>query len=340
MNSSPIISNVILSLSNISNEIYQLISSIRPDWNSSNTRLVTFTEGITNTILGLFDNRTPDDESNALVIKLFGAHTELFIDRSSELNAMLKLSHDGVLSQHVLIQFKNGVIYEYASGQACSREDVRKDNISKLIAIKFAQFHSVSIDKSEKPFLISIIKKFIQLINENQFSEIQSIISDVDIIEQRILPNLVPNAQIGKDLVLCHNDLLVKNIIYDEKREKISFIDFEYTHLNYYLYDIANHFVEYAGVENADFNLYPTHDEQKRWLKIYFQTRPINEQIIDDNLCHLIDQFSALSHLMWGLWALVQSRLSQLDFDYINYAKQRLDCYYKLKPILFQSIDN
>jgi ethanolamine kinase len=42
---------------------------------------------------------------------------------------------------------------------------------------------------------------------------------------------------------------------------------------------------------------------------------------------------------MWGLWALVQSRLSQLDFDYVNYAKLRLDCYEKLRPILFESLE-
>ena len=66
----------------------------------------------------------------------------------------------------------------------------------------------------------------------------------------------------------------------------------------------------------------------------------MKEQIIDQNLCHLIEQFSALSHLMWGLWALIQSRLSQLDFDYVNYAKLRLDCYYKLRPILFQTLEN
>lgn len=118
----------------------------------------------------------------------------------------------------------------------------------------------------------------------------------------------------------------------------ISFIDFEYTHLNYYLFDIANHFVEYAGVDDADFNLYPNRDEQKRWLKFYFQTRQIENQLVDDDLCHRIDQFSALSHLMWGLWALVQSHISLLDFDYVQYAKLRLDCYYKLRPILFESI--
>jgi ethanolamine kinase len=168
MTSYPIVVNVTLSLSRISDEIYKLISLIRPDWNSSNTRLVKFTEGITNAILGLFDNRTGDDESNGLVIKLFGAHTELFIDRQSELNSMIKLSKDGVLSQHILIQFNNGLIYEYACGKACSREDVRKENIAKLIAIKLAQFHSVPIDKIEKPHIILILRKFLQLINENE----------------------------------------------------------------------------------------------------------------------------------------------------------------------------
>ncbi|CAF5168088.1 unnamed protein product, partial [Rotaria sp. Silwood1] len=172
---------------------------------------------------------------------------------------------------------------------ACSREDVRKDHISKLIAIKLAQFHSIPIDKYEKPYVIPLIRKFIKLISENeqQKKEISTIISDVDTIDEYILPHLIPNAELGKDLVYCHNDLLVKNIIYDEKNDTISFIDFEYTHLNYYLFDIANHFVEYAGVDDADFNLYPTHDEQKRWLKIYFQSRQMNQQIINDDLCHL-----------------------------------------------------
>ncbi|CAF0968152.1 unnamed protein product [Rotaria sordida] len=324
MYSYPIVKNVTLSLSNISNEIYEVINEIRPDWNSSNTRLVPFTEGITNAILAIFDNRTFDDQSNGLIIKLFGAHTELFIDRQSEINAMVKLSQYGVLSQHVLIQFNNGIIYEFTRGEACSREDVTKENISKLIAIKLAQFHSIPVEKYEKPYIISLIRRFIELISENeeQKKEISSIISDIDTIEEVILPKLVPNGELGKDLVYCHNDLLVKNIIYDKKSETISFIDFEYTRLNYYLFDIANHFVEYAGVDDADFNLYPTHDEQKRWLKIYFDERQMNKQIINDDLCYIIDKFSALAHLMWGLWALVQSGLSQIDFDYLNYAKE------------------
>lgn len=165
---SPIITNVCLSLSNVSNDIYSLISSIRPDWNASNTRLETFTEGITNSILGLFDNRPGSNDSNGLIIKLFGANTDLFIDRQSELDAMVKLSKDEVLSQRVLIRFGNGVIYEFASGHSCSREEVREEHIAKLIAIKLAQFHSIPVELPEKPYVIPLIRKFMEIINQNE----------------------------------------------------------------------------------------------------------------------------------------------------------------------------
>jgi thiamine kinase-like enzyme len=168
MKSYPIVENKSISLSNVPDEIYSIIQSIRPDWNSSNTRLVKFTEGITNVLFGLFDNRTADDQSQALVIKLFGANTELFLNREIELSAMEKLSKEGVLSQRVLIKFNNGIIYEYAVGIPCSREDVRKQNIAQAIAIKLAQFHSVPTEQVEKSFILVLLRKFLQLLNENE----------------------------------------------------------------------------------------------------------------------------------------------------------------------------
>ncbi|CAF3964582.1 unnamed protein product, partial [Rotaria sp. Silwood1] len=58
----PIIENVSLFFSNE----YLSFKIIRSDWTQSNTRLVTFTEGLANIILGIFDRRTSDHDSNAL----------------------------------------------------------------------------------------------------------------------------------------------------------------------------------------------------------------------------------------------------------------------------------
>ena len=336
MTSFPLIENVTLSISNISNEIFPLIKSIRPNWTSLNTRLVTFTEGLCNTILGLFDSRTDADDSDGLVIRIYGAHTELYIDRQFEINAMKILSENKIISQRVLIQFQNGIICEYVSGQPCSTEDIQKESITRLIAMKLAQFHNVPIEKVDQPYIITLYRKLLHLLADSSF-DLSSIRSDIDQLEKHILPKLIPNAQLGKDLVLCHNDLVMKNIIYHEKNQTISFIDFEYAHVNYALFDIANYFVEYAGGDNPNFDVYPSRDEQKRWLEIYFQTRGMTEQIIDDHLCDLIDQFSALAFLLWGLWGLVQSNISQLDFDYIEYAQMRFNHYKNLRRLLFQS---
>uniref|UniRef100_A0A674HP95 ethanolamine kinase n=1 Tax=Taeniopygia guttata TaxID=59729 RepID=A0A674HP95_TAEGU len=52
---------------------------------------------------------------------------------------------------------------------------------------------------------------------------------------------------LGSPVVLCHNDLLCKNIIYDSTQERVRFIDYEYTGYNYQAFDIGNHFNEFAG---------------------------------------------------------------------------------------------
>ena len=54
------------------------------------------------------------------------------------------------------------------------------------------------------------------------------------------------------EVVFCHNDLLLKNIVYEEKTSSVSFIDYEYGAFNYLPYDIGNHFCEYEGMCHTD----------------------------------------------------------------------------------------
>lgn len=48
-------------------------------------------------------------------------------------------------------------------------------------------------------------------------------------------------------VVFCHNDLVVRNIIWNPSSSSVSFIDYEYAFPNYQPFDIANHFNEYSG---------------------------------------------------------------------------------------------
>lgn len=55
---------------------------------------------------------------------------------------------------------------------------------------------------------------------------------------------------LNNDIVFAHNDLLLGNILYNQKENTVTFIDFEYTAYNYQAFDIANHFAEFAGKIN------------------------------------------------------------------------------------------
>jgi len=44
-----------------------------------------------------------------------------------------------------------------------------------------------------------------------------------------------------------------------------------------------------------------------------------------------VNKFALVSHFFWGSWSLVQASISKIDFDFITYARQRFDEYYKRK---------
>lgn len=53
--------------------------------------------------------------------------------------------------------------------------------------------------------------------------------------------------KVDSPVIFAHNDLLLGNILIDEKTDKVRFIDYEYAAYNFQAYDIGNHFAEYAG---------------------------------------------------------------------------------------------
>lgn len=60
---------------------------------------------------------------------------------------------------------------------------------------------------------------------------------------------------IDSPVVFCHNDLLLPNIILQRDSAgqpvNVVFIDYEYAMLNNQAFDIANHFIEFAGMHQV-----------------------------------------------------------------------------------------
>lgn len=137
-----------------------------------------------------------------------------------------------------------------------------------------------------------------------------------------------------------HNDLLLENVIYNEGKGKVSFIDYEYGGYNYLYFDIGDHFAEHAGVEEVDHSLYPDNAYRKQWLSVYMlesrrlrgdnSSAPISDEKLEE-ASNLVNLFALWSHLFWGAWALVQAEHSTVPFDYVDYGKSRLGAYFGFK---------
>lgn len=51
-----------------------------------------------------------------------------------------------------------------------------------------------------------------------------------------------------------------------------------------------------------------------------------------------VDQFRGAPGFYWGIWALIQATISQIDFDYASYAEVRLGEYWAWKESLGEPV--
>ena len=165
---------------------------------------------------------------------------------------------------------------------------------------------------------------------------------------QRTVNDLADLPGLGENgLVLGHCDLLSGNVIKmspaQEPRidaddaENVTFIDYEYASPAPAAFDLANHFAEWGGFD-CDYSVLPTKSTRRAFLSRYFasykwhqKTGTLGEEVSQeelDDLCAAVDRFRGTPGLYWGIWALIQAEISQIDFDYAAYAEVRLGEYF------------
>jgi ethanolamine kinase len=118
--------------------------------------------------------------------------------------------------------------------------------------------------------------------------------------------------------------------------EVVSFIDYEYATPSPAAFDIANHFAEWGGFD-CDFNLLPTKSQRRDFIREYIRSyfahlgQHKSEKELEtesETLFAEVDVFRGIPGFYWGIWALIQATISQIDFDYASYAEIRLGEYW------------
>uniref|UniRef100_A0A8C2BNL5 ethanolamine kinase n=1 Tax=Cyprinus carpio TaxID=7962 RepID=A0A8C2BNL5_CYPCA len=299
---------------NVMEGAMKLIKELRPGWDPNLIRTKLFTDGTTNKLVGCYVEDCLDD---VVLVRVYGNKTELIVDRDNELKSFQVLHANGC-APRLYCTFQNGICYEFMQGRALDTQDVRDPVLLRLIAREMARIHAIHAHNGciPKPNLWIKMRKYFSLV-ATEFTDqasnirIQQEVPSQEVLEQEMMWMKEHLSQLGSPVVLCHNDLLCKNIIHNAKE----------------------------GMSEPDYNLYPSREMQLDWLHTYLQAYKLftkkGEEVSQlelETLYVQVNKFALASHFFWGFWALIQAKYSTIDFDFLGYAVLRFNQYFKTKP--------
>ncbi|XP_055586418.1 ethanolamine kinase [Uranotaenia lowii] len=325
--------------SNVIEGAKEVLKVIRPQWTSESVNFKLFTDGITNKLVGCFNQSDNNASSDVVLIRVYGNKTDLLIDRHEETKNIILLHKHGY-APALYATFINGLAYEYVSGNTLTPESCREESIWKLVAKRMAQMHKVvdessvigiaALPKKMEKFLKLIPDVFSDPVKNSRISQIFPSAMDLRSEFKHLYGKL---QKLNSPIVFCHNDLLLGNVIHTADKNRVTFIDYEYAAYNHQAFDIGNHFTEFAGIDQIDYDRYPSKEFQLQWLSVYLEefngcqssSNEVEKLYVD------VNQFALASHLLWTVWALIQAEHSTIDFDFVRFGEMRYTEYVRRK---------
>lgn len=319
----------------------EIVRNIRPNWKENELQFKVYTDGITNRLIGVWH----EDRNDQILVRVYGNKTELFIDRNVEKRNVQILNKAGC-GPPLYATFTNGLSYGFTKGVTTTPVTIVEEPIWQAVAKELAKLHKIEEGDRENPVLFSKMKQFFDLLPSNFEDQVkQKMIEESGYTKDKLAQEMKELEShltcLQCPVVFSHNDILLGNVIWDSSSQKASFIDYEYGACNYQPYDIANHFNEFAGVEEVDYSRYPSKDFQKSWLRCYLSHyKGIPSSMVEaqelETWYAWVNKFSLASHVFWGIWALLQAYHSSIDFDFLGYGIIRLREYSNKKEEFFK----
>ncbi|EFJ23622.1 hypothetical protein SELMODRAFT_103062 [Selaginella moellendorffii] len=289
--------------------------------------------------------RVGEQQRKALV-RIYGDSVDILFKREDEVRIFEFVSRKGQ-GPRLLGRFPNGRVEEFIHARTLTAADLRDPGISARIAAKMWEFHRLDLPESHEPKLWERLRDWLQkaekLCSPQSMQEFHMKRLESEIREaERTIPE--PGDVIG----FCHNDLQYGNIMHNDATDALTIIDYEYASYNPVAFDIANHFCEMAAdyhtesPHRLDYAKYPGkyfspyEDERRRFIEAYLDSSGSKASRGDvDTLLLRVDLYELASHLHWGLWGIISVPISDIDFDFLEYARQRFQRYDERKRELW-----
>eukprot|EP01135_Chromosphaera_perkinsii_P009912 Nk52_evm5s1967 gene=Nk52_evmTU5s1967 len=323
--------------------VRSVIIHFKSDWTEDKLHIKQFTEGMTNKLFCC--SQAGMDEK--VLIRVYGKNTDKLIDREQEVVNMVSLSSKG-LAPYLYGRFDNGCAYGFFPGTPLDMDGMSDPHIAPLTAKRLGEWHGTHIPGDMRPLLFDTLARWRGLIPENYDNAERNATfkEKIDLkqleSELAVLKDIV-ETKLKSPVVFAHNDLLCKNILYDNTTDTVNFIDYEYGTYNYRGFDIGNHFCEFAGMESVlDYERFPSKEFQMEFLNHYLyylnEAKPTPEEV--EALYKEVQVFALIAHFYWGFWGLVQESISDIDYGYLSFAIQRFEEYFRRKDAFLKLVED
>lgn len=231
--------------------------------------------------------------------KVVGPGTEAFIDRKVAHEAAVLASDLGIGPSLIgYVEEDDFEVYEFLEGYRCfTIADMTDSDLAGTVMNCYAKMHAAPALSGSNPWdqQIESLVDQIEAVGADRPGDLTDLLWQKERARQAI-------GHSGILSVPCYNDGYVTNYMRNDGSD-VRIIDWEYGANNDPYWDLATYF----------FESFADRSTQKRLLCIYNSEAGANEMA-------RIDLFVPLVCLKWGLWASLQSSVSQIDFDYLKYA--------------------
>lgn len=269
-----------------------------PMWaNATDLKVSPLGGGITNS------NYRVDTGGESFALRIAGSNTEMLgIDREHEYAANLAAGKLGIAPEVVyVIQPEGYLVTRFLSARPLPLEEITQPEIICQVMELIRKIHSMA-GIPGRFSVFDVVRSYAEIARryEVPFPEnFDRLLERMEEAEEALMIDPEP-------LRPCHNDLLNANFLRDD--QQIYILDWEYAGMGDIFFDLGNFSSNHDLTEGQD----------RFVLECYFG------QVTEKNLAHL-KIMKVLSYLREAMWGLVQIGISELDFDYRDYADTFFD---------------
>ncbi len=268
-----------------------------PGWKDTKLRYEPLGGGITN------HNYTVYIGGEEYVVRIPGAGTEIFINRENELECSIQAGNAGIAPKVIHhLKPEDVSVVQFIRGNTLTTPRIAgDDDLIKRIVHSISKLHEKVVFKSTfNPFeTVRHYMRYVKQYSAPLPDDIEWMLGIAGRIEKAMQQDKLRP-------VACHNDYLSENFLDDGK--KIWIIDWEYGGMGDPYFDLGDFAVEHPF----------TRKQEELIIKEY--CGKVESKRLSRMLLHKI-----VSDLWWGVWAMIQSKISKIDFDFYAYGSARFE---------------